>query len=276
MLSPDELTLLYALARDHADGRGAIVDAGCFLGGSSVALLAGLRDRDREWTGPPLSTYDLFRVEEYTREQFFKGSALKVGDSFRPLYDQHVAPFTSPHVVHEGDITQIGWDGGPIDVFFVDVLKSWEVNAAVQRSFFPHLIPGRSLIVHQDYGWGMLPWIHLSVELMWDSLRRLDVLPWATHVFLLERPVDPDVLALDPLRDLSAADRLALLDRAIEHNEGEARGMVALSKASLLGYSGQRGAALELIEAVEADHPGNASIKACADGTRVMLQASGG
>ena len=38
MLSKDERRLLYGLAREHASGEGAIVDAGCFLGGSTAAL----------------------------------------------------------------------------------------------------------------------------------------------------------------------------------------------------------------------------------------------
>jgi len=37
----DERKLLYTLAREYASEGGAIADAGCFLGGSTVALLAG-------------------------------------------------------------------------------------------------------------------------------------------------------------------------------------------------------------------------------------------
>ena len=62
--------------------RRAIVDAGCFLGGSTAALLAGMRDRPEPWSGPPLASYDLFRVEEYTLGKFFgDDQGLRVGDS---------------------------------------------------------------------------------------------------------------------------------------------------------------------------------------------------
>src|SRR3954452_12269147 len=71
MLSKTERKLLYGLAREYASGDAAIVDAGCFLGGSTAALLAGLRDRGAAWAGPPLASYDLFRVEEYTLPKFF-------------------------------------------------------------------------------------------------------------------------------------------------------------------------------------------------------------
>ncbi len=57
MPSRDEQQPLYVLGRDYASDDGAIVDAGCFLGGSTAALLAGdafewtTVDRDRERRG---------------------------------------------------------------------------------------------------------------------------------------------------------------------------------------------------------------------------------
>src|SRR5262249_21665768 len=130
MLSKAERRLLYSLARDYACDDAAIVDAGCFLGGSTAALLAGLRDPAEPWTGPPVESYDLFRVDDYMVEKFFVGEhAAPLGTSFRRRFDAHVARFDRPpHVVHEGDITSIGWSGGPIDILFLDILKSWEIN----------------------------------------------------------------------------------------------------------------------------------------------------
>src|SRR5919201_3175686 len=126
MLSKMERRVLYSLARDFATGDAAIVDAGSFLGGSTVALLAGVRDRAQPWSGPPVESYDLFQVDEYMVPKFFADDrSLRLGDPFRPRFDAHVARFEVPHVAHEGDITQIGWSGGPIDVLFLDVLKSW-------------------------------------------------------------------------------------------------------------------------------------------------------
>src|SRR5919201_7004744 len=146
MLSKMERRVLYSLARDYASGDAAIVDAGSFLGGSTAALLAGVRDRSEPWSGPPVASYDLFRIDRYMVAKFFsEDGSLRVGDSFRPQFDAGVARFDVPHVVHEGDITEIGWSGGPIDVLFLDILKSWEINDAVLRDFFPALVPGRSV-----------------------------------------------------------------------------------------------------------------------------------
>ena len=233
MLSKTERKLLYGLARDHAGGEGAIVDAGCFLGGSTAALLAGMRDRTGGWDGPPLASYDLFRVEEYTLGKFFGDGELRVGDSFRERFDANVGRFDLPHEVHEGDITALGWTGGPIDVLFLDVLKSPEINDAVLRDFFPSLVPGRSVIVHQDYGWGWMPWVPVTVELMRRSLVLLDWMEWGSHVFLLQDEVPTELLE-HGVAGLDVDRRLALLDDAIERADAWVRGMLEIDRAALL------------------------------------------
>jgi hypothetical protein len=229
MLSKTERKLLYGLARDYAHGDAAIVDGGSFLGGSTAALLAGIRDRPERWTGPPVASYDLFRVEAYTLRKFFPDQ--EVGESFRPQYDAHVARFADvPLTVHEGDITQVGWPGGPIDVLFLDVLKSPEITDSVLNDFFPSLIPGRSVIVHQDYAAHYTPWVPIMVELMSDSLTLIDWMEWGTHVFLLEGepPAELGVASLD------LDTRFELLDRAIARADGWVRGMLELSRTRLV------------------------------------------
>ena len=234
MLSKTERKLLYGLARDFARGDAAIVDAGCFLGGSTAALLAGMRDRTEPWNGPPLASYDLFRVEEYTLGKFFGDDpGLRVGASFRGRFDANVGRFDLPHEVHEGDIAELGWAGGPIDVLFLDVLKSPELNDAVLRDFFPSLVPGRSVIVHQDYGWGWMPWIPVTVELMRDSLLLLDWMEWGSHVFLLTDEVPAELLE-HGVGGVDVERRLALLERAIERSDGSVRGMLEIDRAALL------------------------------------------
>jgi hypothetical protein len=247
MLSKTERKLLYGLARDYLSGEGAIVDAGCFLGGSTAALLAGLRDRPEPWSGPPLQSYDLFRVEEYTLGKFFGDDPdLQVGDSFRDRFDANVARFDLPHAVHEGDIAEIGWSGGPIDVLFLDVLKSPELNDAVLRDFFPSLVPRRSVIVHQDYGWGWMPWIPITVELMRDSLVLLDWMEWGSHVFLLQGEVPAELIERG-VGGLDVDTRLELIDRAVAHADGWVRGMLEIDRAALvLERDGEEAAAAEL------------------------------
>lgn len=271
MLSKAERRLLYTLARDFAVD-GAVVDAGCFLGGSSAALLAGQRDRPVPWSGPPVESYDLFRVEEFTIPKFFPEKESRIGESFRRRYDAHMARFAMPHVVHEGDITEIGWSGGPIDVLFLDVLKSWEINDAVLRDFFPSLVPGRSVIVHQDYGWGDTPWIPISVELMRDSLVLVDWMEWGSHAFFVERELPRDVLE-EGVGGLDLETKLELIDRAVARAEGWVQGMVEISRAFLIAERDGTDAALRELRSIAERHPGHGFVLACIDDVRPRIAA---
>jgi len=272
MLSKAERRLLYGLARDFATDEGAIVDAGCFLGGSTAALLAGVRDRPAAWTGPAVESYDLFRVEAFTVPKFFANADVRVGDSFRPLYEENVSRFDVPHVVHEGDITELGWSGGPIDVLFLDLLKSWEINDAVLRDFFPSLVPGRSVIVHQDYGWGDVPWIPISVELMRDSLVLVDWMEWGSHVFFVERELPRDLLD-DGVGGLDITTKIELIDRAVAGAEGWVQGMVEIARTFLIAERAGRDVALAELRSIADRHPGHGFVLACIDEMRPQIAA---
>jgi hypothetical protein len=274
MLSKTERKLLYSLARDHAGGEAAIVDAGCFLGGSTAALLAGVRDRAQSWVGPPVESYDLFRIEAFTIPKFFATDrGARVGDSFRPRFDAHVARFDLPHVVHEGDITELGWSGGPIDVLFLDVLKSWEINDAVLRDFFPSLVPGRSVIVHQDYGYGDTPWIPITVELLRDSLVLLDWMEWGSHVFFVERELPVEVLQ-NGVGGLDVETKLELIEQAVGRAEGWVRGMLEVSRSILVCERDGPDAALAELRAVEERQVGRGFVLACLDEVRQTIASA--
>jgi hypothetical protein len=262
MLTRDERALLYVLARDYAGGDAAVVDGGCFLGGSTVAVLAGLRDREEPWRGPPLATYDRFRVEEYTVPLFFADTGLQGGESFRKLFDANVGGFAIPHVVHEGDVIEAGWTGEPIDVLFLDLVKSWKINDAVLRDFFPSLVPGRSVIVHQDYGWGGMPWIPIGVELVRDSLGLFDRMPGGTHVFFVERPLPQDVLT-GGLRHLDLEAQIELVERAVVHANGWTRGMLEITHGTMVAQRDGVERGLRELDGIEARYAGDAFVQSC-------------
>jgi hypothetical protein len=273
MLSKTERKLLYSLARDYADDA-AIVDAGCFLGGSTAALLAGVRDRVGPRTGRPVESYDLFRVEAFTIPKFFAdaGSA-QVGESFRPRFDAHVARFDVPHEVHEGDITKIGWSGGPIDVLFLDVLKSWEINDAVLRDFFPSLVPGRSVIVHQDYGWGDTPWIPITVELLRDSLVLIDWMEWGSHVFFVESELPGEVLE-EGVGGLELETKLELVGQAAARAEGWVQGMLEVSRSILVAERDGPEAAFAELASIRERHPHHGFVLSSIDDVRAAIESN--
>ncbi len=40
-------------------------------------------------------------------------------------------------------------------------MKGWDLANAIVRDFYPSLLPGRSLVFHQDFAHYFTPWIHL-------------------------------------------------------------------------------------------------------------------
>jgi hypothetical protein len=275
MLSKLERKLLYTLARDYASGDAAIVDAGCFLGGSTAALLAGLHDRPEPWDGPPIESYDLFRVEAYTVPKFFADDrSIRPGESFRSHFDANVAKFAVPHVVHEGDITEIGWSGGPIEILFLDVLKTWEVNDAVLRDFFPSLVPGRSVIVHQDYGSGWLPWIPIGVELMGESLRLVDAMEWGSHVFFVADEI-PAALLEHGVSGVDLDTKFRLVDQAVARAGGWIRGMLEMARTELIYERDGTAAALRDLGAIVDRYPDDELVLSFASHIRHGLETDG-
>jgi hypothetical protein len=271
MLSTNERRLLYTLARDYA-GDGAIVDGGSFLGGSTVALLAGVRDRPERSSRPPVVSYDLFRVEGYAIPHFFADDpSVRVGDSFRARFDANVAGFDVLHVVHEGDITEFGWSGGPIDVLFLDVLKSWRINDAVLRDFFPSLVPGRSVIVHQDYGYGWMPWIPITVELMSDSLTLIDGMEAGSHVFFVEKELPKELLERG-VKVLELEERIEVMDRVVARSDGWVRGMMEIARTSLFIKRDGREAALEELDRIAEQYRDYPFVVGCVADVRKGLE----
>jgi len=192
MLSAQELDLLYTLARDRYSGRGEIVDGGAFLGGSTLALGSGLRDNPSTLAKQGrVHSYDLF-VSDVFVPRFIEG--YPEGTSTRPYYDSVIADVASYVTVHEGNITTMPWPGDrDIEIFFVDVAKSWEINDFLLHHFFPRLIPGAT-VVQQDYHWPHTPWLSITMELLADHVTYLGSMPWATAYYRWDRALEPGEL----------------------------------------------------------------------------------
>ena len=265
MLIRDELRLLYTLARDHCTGSGRIVDAGCFLGGSTRALAAGVRDSDRGAAAAPIVSYDLFKVEQY----YFRISpdllaGTEVGDSLRPLFDKYLVGLNDRVEVQHGDLMELGWRGEPIELLFLDLLKTSELNDFVMREFFSRLIPGESIVVQQDCLWGEWPWINISMELLADHFCWIDDVG-CSRVYVLETAIPDELLRTSVQHDLSPAEQLALMDRAVAPATGSARGMLELARAALLHQHGRAGEAAGEVRRVREEFSTFASVMHCAD-----------
>ncbi len=217
MLIPDELRLLHYLADECYTGAGAIVDAGCFLGGSTLALADGLRrnlQRRRRVEEKLIHTYDRFDIEDYTIDRFFSGSA-QAGESFRPFFDRNTAPYATLVEVHAGDVCSWPWQGGPIEILFIDIAKHWTVCDWVTFQFFPWLIPGKSLVIQQDYLYdNWTGWLHVTMEFYSDYFEYVCDTGVNSAVFRNTKRIPEGVLREHTVVSLSTAEKIELMDRA--------------------------------------------------------------
>ena len=236
MLVPDELRLLHHLAANYYSGEGVIVDAGCFLGGSTVALANGLGRKRRWWKKDekPIHSFDRFEVEDWTRGIYFP-TTTPVGASFRETFDRNIEPWAHLVEVHGGDITASEWDGGPIEILFVDVAKHWTVCDWVTWQFFPHLIPGRSIVVQQDYLYHeWVAWLHVTMEYYSEYFEYVCDTDVNSVVFLNTKKIPETVLQRHTVEDLSRDEKIALMDRAANRFTGRRRELLVAAKANFL------------------------------------------
>jgi hypothetical protein len=218
MLSAQEVELLYTLARDQYTGRGEIIDAGAFLGGSTLALACGLRDNLATFSKHGrVHSYDRFVSDQYVARYI---DGYPEGTSTRPYYDSVIAGVASCVSVHEGEIATSRWPiDRPIEILFIDVAKNGETNDFLLQQFFPRLIPGVSTIIQQDYHWPRTPWISITMELLADHVTYLGSMPVATAYYRWERGLEPGEIPAR-LRDLGEERLLELANRAQRFDRG--------------------------------------------------------
>ncbi|MBY0337402.1 MAG: class I SAM-dependent methyltransferase [Acetobacteraceae bacterium] len=185
MLHSEELRMLRWLVREHYTGAGHIMDLGCFLGGSTVALAQGLQA-----SGKPgwIETFDLFQAEDYAGE-LYGGDQFRAGDRVRHIFDRNVAPYSRLVRVTDGDFLTAPLPDGPIEILFVDLAKWHTLNDRIVEELFPRLIPGRSVVIQQDYVWSCCAWIHVAMEKLKSSFSYLCHVESASVLFGLDRPI---------------------------------------------------------------------------------------
>jgi hypothetical protein len=238
MLSYDERLLLHWAAGDGNPAAPAIVDAGCFLGGSTLALAGGVLAR-AEGAPATVHSYDLFRFGEASEHAWVpEGFGFGVGESTIPVFEHQIQRVRDLVEIHAGDVRTARWANGPIGVLFVDIAKSWSTGDAVWREFLPALVPGESLVIQQDLvHWGH-PWCAIVMELLADRFEYLGWVFYGSAVYRCVRPVRAEELQPGLLDRLSADDMLDLLERAAVRIGEPAAGFLRLSGAVVLASHG--------------------------------------
>lgn len=149
MTTDAERALYYRLAKDA--GEGAIVEFGAWLGASTASIAAGVRDSG---AARKVQVYDKFvskpgharKVEAFYDKH---GGAIPIGPSLQQ-FEANLGPLLEYVDVHQGQIEDIAWRGGPIAVLITDAPKRVPQISPVLTALRNDLLPG-SIMAWQDF-----------------------------------------------------------------------------------------------------------------------------
>lgn len=262
MMSAAERHFLVGLATRYYEGQGIIVDAGIFLGASTRCFGEGVRSNPnreaitRHWPHPIVS-YERAIVNP-NMPRFFEKHGLAfagaVGESFESELRRHVEPVKDLVDLRIGDFMNASAPECPVEILFLDILKDARLSLHAFRLFYPYLIPGRTLVIHQDYFFDELPWIKTHQERLADHFEYVGEIG-SSAVFLCRKQI-PQATVDELAHDLPPAEQLRLASIALHRSVDPARRfLMALSKMRLIRKLEGRGPARTYLEWIRAEFP---------------------
>ncbi len=259
MLGAEERTCFYWLGRFWLSGAGCVVDAGAFIGASAYCFASGARDGGKQSFkgGRLVHSYDYFEViDEYVGQSISKEiRPINLGDPYLEIFKSQTAPYERMIQTYAGDFLTKKWNGLPIEILFIDVAKTQNLNSHCCAQFFPQLIPGRSVVIQQDYYHCWHPYIHVSMEFFSDEFELIDErVPFQSRVWLLTKPLSREKIARISKYDLSASERIGLIDRLIEKSSPESRAMLEVVRVWQLCLDKNISLAQTYIEEIRKNH----------------------
>lgn len=262
MMSVPEKRFLFGLASRYYSGKGIIVDAGIFLGASTRCFGEGVRanphfaEITQTWPQPVISFEKA--IVNPGMPAFFKRNKMafsaEPGESFEAEVRRNIEPVKDVIELRVGDIMQTAVIDDPIEILFLDILKLPDISVHTFRAFFPKLIPGRSIVIQQDYFYERLPYIKTHQEALGEYFDFIGEIG-STAVFLCTKKIPES--ALDVLSsDLPAFEQLRLASVAMQRSvDPSRRFLMALSKMRLIRKLHGRAAAREYLDFVKGEFP---------------------
>jgi len=215
-----------------------VVDLGSFCGASTCCLAAGLRDNPRA-AGRHVDSYDSFIASEpylveFIREQF--GESLEMGQSFATTFRRATAEFADLIDVHAGDLNEQNWPSDrSIEILFVDVAKTLALSGKVLTEFFPHLTPGKSIVIHQDFYHPTAFYLPIVMDYLTDHFTIIEAGRDWSVVFRLEKPIPQETLRIASLYKFSFAQQQAALRRMMRRVGMPGSDYLRLSECAAIG-----------------------------------------
>jgi hypothetical protein len=244
MLTPEESLLYHWLGR-RAQGLGATVDLGAYAGGSAARLLSGLALSGHDFH---VHSYDHFRSSRafwarYMPEEPLPAQSLPNSDDVNllPVAQRNLAPWAGKVTLYQGDIGTMRWNGSPIEILSVDAAKGAVMADHIAAQFFPALVPGRGVLIHQDYLMSVQPWLCAQMVELRECFVPLAHVPKVGMVFLCVAPVTAKVLAAARVDDLTDGKLMGRVrDAASWHNDMVARSAFKAMLEQIKAHPGMR------------------------------------
>ena len=190
MVSSAETAFYSESAARYFGREGAIVDLGCWLGSTSIALAQGIlrHGPKADNRNEKVFGFDTFLWDSWMPAQI-PYCLYEPGESFLPEARRVVHEHGGGRIeLIQADVALYEWSGGPIKILLVDAIKNDHLAIHIPRNFFPSLIPG-SLLIHQDFKHYYTSWIHLLQYRLRQYFRFYRSVPWGTAAFELLAPI---------------------------------------------------------------------------------------
>lgn len=208
-----ERDILYSIAKNYYSGSGDIIDAGIFMGASTFCFAKGLENAGRAGN---IHSYEFGVVTQGMLRQ--APGAGDLGADCRgyltSLLGESIGASFNPDNLHFGDIREANYSGD-VEVLFLDIMKQYDTYVKCNEMFMSRLIPGRSLVIQQDFYWRPSWYIVASMEALSAYFEVVDN-AGTSCVFLNTKAIPPDVISRDPLAGMNANQILQLIEHAMD------------------------------------------------------------
>ncbi len=282
MITDEEKIYLYWLASEEWSGEGHVVEIGPWLGGSTICLANGMRDSGR-FVKSMLKVYDNFVWRDFMSER--ASLPLTAGESFYPYFLKNTNAYAEiidsyicglPDEVISGDLEArakrfIESDSirlfdyefeRPVEILFIDGAKSWNGLRYLAFKLNEHFMPGKTLLVCQDFKYWGTYWVPIFMMLVRDCIEPVhNVLGSTTVSFRLTKRFSNDLLASlethigDFSRDVALRQIAIATDMLHDLGDSEGSHNVRLAQVSFLAHCGETALASSAFQASERQWP---------------------
>ena len=160
----------------------------------------------------------------------------ELGKSFEAIYRRSVAPFADRVRVHKGNLLDQTWPADdPIEILFVDVAKTLALSGKVLTEFFTRLIPGKSLVIQQDFYHPTAFYLPVVMDFLADYFTIIEAGRDWSVVFKLETAIPREKLEVAGRYEFSFVQQHSALRRMMRRVGMPGRDYLRLSECAAIG-----------------------------------------